>query len=48
MFSCINTFDFTGYDMRDIIQNSWSHCHIQSGAITFDEFVYKENNGHDK
>ena len=29
--------------MRAIINNLWSHCHIDTGAITFDEYVYAAN-----
>ena len=43
MFECIEVFDFREYDMRGIIDNAWSHCHINTGAITFDEFVYAAN-----
>jgi hypothetical protein len=43
MFDCIGVFDFTGYDMRGIVDNFWSHCHMSTGAITFDEYVYSAN-----
>ena len=43
MFECVEVFDFQEYDMRAIINNAWSHCHINTGAITFDEFVYAAN-----
>ena len=43
MFTCIGTYDFSGYNMKRIIDNEWSHCHINSGAITYDEYVYTAN-----
>ena len=41
-FHCIETYDFTGYDMSGLI-NNWSQCQLTPRTITFDEFVYEAN-----
>ena len=48
MFDCIGMYDYSGYDMRAIIDNYWSRCHITTGAITFDEYVYEPNSSDNK
>ena len=41
LFECIGLYDYSGYDMRAIIDNHWSRCHITTGAITFDEYIFE-------
>ena len=48
MFDCIGLYDYSGYDMRAIIDNYWSRCHITTGAITFDEYVFEPNSSDNK
>ena len=33
--------------MRALIFNGWSQCHMNPGAITSDEFIFRANNDFD-
>ena len=47
LFVQTHVYDYTGYDMRALILNGWSQCHMNPGAITSDEFIFRANNDFD-
>ena len=47
-YECTRTFDYKGYNLKEVIANDWSPCHISSQSVTYNDIVFKANSNQPK